>query len=96
MLERPSGRRLLMGSTTRLPAGVAARAVKVGLVISVLSMAGLGVAACSGDGDVVLPSDTKAPVTRSTATTQDPECARALATTTTTANAAEIVICAPR
>jgi predicted small lipoprotein YifL len=54
----------------------------------------LGLAACSGDGDVVLPSDTK-PKSPET-TVQNLTCAQVLATTTTSANSTAIVLCAER
>jgi hypothetical protein len=50
----------------------------------------LGLAACSGDGDVVLPSDTKP---KPPATTLNLTCDQIRATTTTSANASVIVLC---
>jgi len=51
------------------------------VALAVVIVAGLGLAGCAGDGDVVLPSDTKpkAPAT----TAQNLTCAQILATTTT-------------
>jgi hypothetical protein len=64
------------------------------VVVAALGAASLGLAACSGDGDVVLPSDTKpkAPAT----TAQNLTCDQVRATTTTSENATELVVCAER
>jgi hypothetical protein len=60
--------------------------------LTLLGAAALGLSACSGDGDVVLPSDTK-PRPPVTTTARNTTCTDILATTTTTANATQLVIC---
>ena len=67
--------------------------------VAALAVAVLGLAVCSGDGDVVLPSDTKPPATTTTA--RQLTCADVLATTTTRVlpdggRAVPLVVCSER
>jgi hypothetical protein len=69
------------------------------LAVAALAVAILGLAACSGDGNVVLPSDTKPAAT--TTTVRELTCADVLATTTTRVlpgggRAVPLVVCSER
>lgn len=70
------------------------------LVVGVLTCGAIGFVACAGDGDVVLPSDTK-PKSKPTATVQNLTCAEIRATTTTLRQAdgslvVPLIVCADR
>jgi hypothetical protein len=69
------------------------------LAVAALAVAILGLSACSGDGNVVLPSDTKPPA--ATTTMRELTCADVLATTTTRVlpdggRAVPLVVCSER
>lgn len=71
--------------------------------VGVLALASLGLAACNGDGDVVLPSDTKPKPTTTTVQEtpggtpiRDLTCDEVRATTTTSASVAQIILCVER